>query len=134
MSKDLRDLPKQMSKDPKFPQEIVFSFYQGREAAISAVVIDTATYEAAIDGGENLFKLPKHVEVWASTTSAIDGFSRIAGARLQRRPAQHLIALPATSCSSVLEVGLSSRRCIRRRANYQPRKPVEADGTGDTES
>lgn len=80
------------SKDATVPQELVFSFYQGREATISALVIDTTTWET-IDLPD---RIAKHVEVWTSTTSATGGFTKVAGARLQRRPGEQVIALPAT--------------------------------------
>jgi hypothetical protein len=82
------------SRDKILPQEIVLAFHQGREALIHAVVIDTATYSAAVEG--KIDNLPKHMEIWASTTSASAGFTKIAGARLQPRAAQYVIRLPPT--------------------------------------
>ena len=85
------------SKDSTLPQELVFSFYQTREALITAVVIDTTTAETL----RQPHKMPKHVEVWTSTTSPTDGFSRIAGARLQHRTAEQVIMLPPTRAKYV---------------------------------
>jgi hypothetical protein len=45
------------SKDNTLPQEFVFSFYQTREALITAIVIDTTTSPMPQE-------VPKHVEVW----------------------------------------------------------------------
>lgn len=88
------------STNNNFPQDIVFSFYQGREATVQAVVIDTRLWERDkhkgfyIEGeGENV---PQHVEVWLSKKSAADGFERIAGARLQKRAAEQVITFPPT--------------------------------------
>jgi hypothetical protein len=78
-------------------EELVFSFYQTREALITAVVIDTTTAETL----RQPHKMPKHVEVWTSTTSPTDGFSRIAGARLQHRTAEQVIMLPPTRAKCV---------------------------------
>jgi len=80
------------AKDVTFPQEVVFSFYQGREATINALVLDTTTSETL--GSPD--RIAKHVEVWVSTTGATGGFTRIAGARMHRRPAEQVIAFPAT--------------------------------------
>ncbi|HEY7530173.1 MAG TPA: VWA domain-containing protein [Gemmatimonadota bacterium] len=62
--------------------EIVFSFNGGRETLVESVVVDASTYENL--GGEPLgvVTIPRHVEVWVSTTSPTDGFSRVAAARL----------------------------------------------------
>ncbi len=80
------------TKDATVPQEVVFSFYQGREAVINALVIDTTTSETI--GHPD--RIAKHIEVWTSTTSATGGFTKVSGARLQRRPGEQVIALPAT--------------------------------------
>ena len=85
------------SKDNTLPQELVFSFYQTREALITAVVIDTTTSETVRQPD----KIPKHVEVWTSTTSPTDGFSKIAGARLQHRTAEQVITFPPTRAKYV---------------------------------
>src|SRR3990172_4320283 len=49
------------SKDGTFPQDIVFSFYQGREALIGAIVVDTTTHEAIRWPA----RIAKDIEVWA---------------------------------------------------------------------
>jgi hypothetical protein len=61
------------SKDHTLPQDLLFSFYQTREALIAAVVIDTTTPETV----KQLANIPKHVEIWTSTTGPVDGFSKI---------------------------------------------------------
>ena len=45
--------------------------------------------------------IPKHVEIWTSTTSLADGFSKIAGARLQHRTAEQVITFPPTPAKYV---------------------------------
>ena len=80
------------SKDDTLPQDLVFSFYQNREALITAVVIDTTTPKRF----EPPESVPKHVEIWTSTTGPVDGFSKIAGARLQHRTAEQVITFPPT--------------------------------------
>src|SRR5262249_6471996 len=71
------------SKDHTTPQEVVFSFYQGRVALVTAVIINTATGETVRNPGKGA----KHVEIWTSTASPTAGFDRVAGARLQERAA-----------------------------------------------
>ncbi|HEV8713023.1 MAG TPA: hypothetical protein VGX03_09365, partial [Candidatus Binatia bacterium] len=82
------------SKDETLPQEIVFSFHQHREPLVSAVVIDPTTHEVGVYGKNA--EIPKHVEIWTSATSATDGFTKVGGARLQRRVAEQFITLPPT--------------------------------------
>ena len=48
-----------------------------------------------------MISIPKHVEVWTSTTSPADGFSKIAGARLQHRTAEQVITFPPTPAKYV---------------------------------
>ncbi len=85
------------SRDATVPQEIVFSFYQNREARIAAVVIDTATKETL----NTPDRMPKHVEIWVSTTSATDGFTKAGGARLAARPVDQLITLQPVAAKFV---------------------------------
>ncbi len=85
------------STDSTVPQEIVFSFYQGRETQIVAIVIDTLTSETI----RNPDRSPKHVEIWVSTTSAADGFARVAAARLRQPPGEQVIALAPTRAKYV---------------------------------
>jgi len=73
--------------NPKFPQEIVLSFHQQREALISRVVIDTLT-QITRTGSQYL---PHQIEIWGSMSSASDGFSQIASAELPPDPKEHAI-------------------------------------------
>lgn len=79
------------------PQEVVFSFSQGRQALISAVVLNTAYNPPNITESY----LPKHVEVWASTTSPTEGFTKIGGARLPRRAGRFRITFPPAQAKYV---------------------------------
>jgi Mg-chelatase subunit ChlD/surface antigen len=80
------------SADNVLPQSFVFSFHEGREAQVEAVVIDPR----AGDSRKDVALIPKHVEVWASSTGPSDGFARIAEARLQRRAEAQVIRFPPT--------------------------------------
>jgi Mg-chelatase subunit ChlD/osmotically-inducible protein OsmY len=94
------------SKDHALPQELVLSFYQTREALITAVVIDTTTPPMARDVPKH--DVPKHVEVWTSTTSPTAGFSKVAGARLRPRAAEHVMTFPPTRAKYVKVAFVSS--------------------------
>jgi VWFA-related protein len=85
------------TKDQTVPQEVVLSFFGGRTAQIGAIVIDTATKETL----NTPDRMPKLVEVWVSTTSATDGFTRVAGARLARRAVEQLITLQPVAAKFV---------------------------------
>ena len=83
----------------KFPHEFVVSFNQQREATINAVIVDTRSFN--IIDGENERLAPKQVEVWVSTSSATDGFTKAAEARCQKTGAEQLIKLPPTKAKFV---------------------------------
>ena len=85
------------SVDATVPQEIVISFYQGRTAQVAAIVIETATKETLRDPN----RVPKHVEIWTSVTSATDGYTKVGGARLAHRPVGQLIAIPPAAAKFV---------------------------------
>lgn len=93
------------SRDDTVPQEIVFTFYQGRTAQVAAVAIDTATKETLKDPR----RAPKHVEIWASVTSASDGFTKVGGARLVERPVSQYITFPPAAAKFVKIRFLSNR-------------------------
>jgi Mg-chelatase subunit ChlD len=83
-------------------QDVVFSFHQGREAQISGLVIDPTTSENRTNPSDLLKRdLLKHVEIWTSTTSATEGFSKVSGARLHRQVTPQFIPLPATRAKNV---------------------------------
>src|SRR5436190_4470596 len=59
------------------PQEIVLSFFKREPALISAIILNPATP----DSNRQLWA--KDIEIWTSTTSATEGFSKIAVATLR---------------------------------------------------
>jgi len=111
------------SKDATLPQDVVFSFHQGREALINAVVFDTTTYDTM--GSPGL--IAKDVEVWTSTTSAADGFARIAAARLQRRAGEQLVKIAPTRAKFV-KVRMLSNHAGSGRTHLGEVKVIEATG------
>ena len=82
-----------------FPQEFVVSFNQGREATINAVIVDTRSFNIVDRENERL--APKNVEIWVSTTSATDGFTKVAEARCLKTGAEQLIKLAPTKAKFV---------------------------------
>jgi Mg-chelatase subunit ChlD len=107
-----------------FPQDIVFSFYKQRETSIHAVILDTTPYEHWHPLGQS----PRHVEVWTSTTSPTEGFSKAAAVRIPRRQGVHVIRFAATRAKYAR---------IRILSNYGERrvwigeiKIIEAPGDG----
>lgn len=79
------------------PAELLFSFRDGRDARISAIVLDTRTIET--EGNPD--GVPKHIEVWVSSTGPYDGYSRVAGVRLRRAAEEQLLRFPVVSARYV---------------------------------
>ena len=79
-------------------QAIVIGFREDREATLAAVVIDTASS----DNLAGTAAIPKDVEILVSTTSATDGFTRVASA-----------ALPATAGETVLRFPPTKARWVK---------------------
>lgn len=75
------------SKDASFPQDIVLSFHQQREATIARVVIDTLT----VMRRSVLERAPRQVEIAVSTTSADDGFVPVATTELRKEAGEQAI-------------------------------------------
>lgn len=94
------------SKGGEFPHEIILSFHRGREARVSAVVIDSATYTTA--GEQKLDRVPKDVEIWVSTDTPTTGFTKVAGAELPRRAVEHRIAFTPVRAKYLKVVLLSN--------------------------
>jgi hypothetical protein len=65
---------------PKYPQDLVFSFYRREPALIRAVVLNPQTRYSFTDGWT------KGVEIWTSLESASDGFTKAASATLRPEP------------------------------------------------
>ena len=83
----------------EFPHEFVVSFNKGREATISAVVLDTRSFNIANREFERF--APKDVELLVSTTSETEGFTKVAEARCQKIAAEQLIKIPPTKAKFV---------------------------------
>jgi hypothetical protein len=81
------------AKDATFPQDIVLSFYQRREARIGRVVLDTLTSLTRTSESPGL---PRQVEIAVSTTSPVDEFETIASLELPRDWTEQPIDLKST--------------------------------------
>lgn len=75
-----------------FPHELVFSFFKQREAIISSVIIDTTTKGTLRYPDQ----IPQRVEIWTSSVSPTEGFTRIATARLEKATGEQSIRFPPT--------------------------------------
>jgi hypothetical protein len=73
-----------------FPQELVFSFRDGLEATVAAVVVDSAAGDTSGRGDGR----PKDVEIWATTSATPDNFTRYAAVSLPPVAMAHRIDLP----------------------------------------
>lgn len=80
------------AKDATFPQELVFSFYRGREALVDAVVIDTASLSPMESGKPKASRFPVDVEVWTADAERPDEFVLRASAALERTPGANVVA------------------------------------------
>lgn len=74
------------------PVAIVIGFREDREATIAAAVIDSASSGNLSGPGA----IPKEVELLVSTTSATDGFTRVATATLPAAAGETMLRFPPT--------------------------------------
>ena len=109
-----------------FPHELVISFHQGREATISAVILDTRSFDVVTNREYERFA-PENVEIWVSTTSATEGFTKVAEKRCRKIGAEQLIKLPPTKAKFVKLRILSSHGASQ--VQFTELKIFEADGT-----
>jgi VWFA-related protein len=80
------------AKDTTFPQDIVLSFHQRRQAVVRRVVLDTLTpVTRTVSEG-----LPRQVEIAVSTTSTTDGFTRVATVELPPEWDERIVDVPPT--------------------------------------
>ncbi len=78
------------SADRKFPQELIFSFYQQRETVLEGIILDGES----CSGDETcLQSLPRLVEVWVSTDAVDAGYKLSATRRLRPVAARHFVPL-----------------------------------------
>lgn len=82
------------AKDATFPQELVFSFYQGREALVDTVVIDTASLSPMGSGRPNVSRFPVDVEVWTADAERPGEFVLRASAALEQTPGANVVTFP----------------------------------------
>ncbi|MGB5133130.1 MAG: VWA domain-containing protein, partial [Steroidobacteraceae bacterium] len=84
----------------KYPQEIVFSFYERKPALVGAltfVLPDAPTVAVENDPST----APADIEVWTSMDSVSKGFSRIAAAKLEPKGGEQTVTFPATEARFV---------------------------------
>jgi hypothetical protein len=84
----------------KYPQDIVFSFFERRPALVGAltfVLPDAPTVAVENDPST----APANVEVWTSMKGVSDGFSRVAAAKLESRGGEQTVTFPATEARFV---------------------------------
>jgi hypothetical protein len=77
-----------------FPQELVFSFHQGREALVEAVVVDTASLSPMESGRPKATRLPGEIEVWVAGADMPDEFTRVAAETLEPFAGEHTLRFP----------------------------------------
>lgn len=87
-----------ISSDATFPQDFVFSFYQGREAVVSAVVIDTSTFQVR-EMPENI---AKWVEVWVASAETDGDLAKVAIQRLAQHPGEQAITFPPVAARRLM--------------------------------
>ena len=84
----------------KYPQDIVFSFFERKPALVGAVTFvlpDAPTVPVEDD----LSTAPADIEVWTSMDGVSKGFSRIASAKLESRGGEQTVTFPATEARFV---------------------------------
>jgi hypothetical protein len=89
-----------MSGTTTFPQDIVFSFFSRQPALVAGVEINPAS-EAGLGAA-------KDVEVWLSSESPTDGFTKVGEASLKNENALQAIDVPPTEATYVKVRVLSS--------------------------
>jgi hypothetical protein len=84
----------------KYPQDIVFSFFERRPALVGALTFilpDAPTVAVENDPST----APANVEVWTSMKGVSDGFSRVAATKLESRGGEQTVTFPATEARFV---------------------------------
>jgi Mg-chelatase subunit ChlD len=98
------------SADRKFPQELVFSFFSGRRAAIKGVILDT---ESCTGGESCIQSMPRLVDILVSEGEDA-GFTLAATRRLRPVAGRHFIPLPGVAARFVKLAIRSNYGGIRR--------------------
>jgi hypothetical protein len=84
----------------KYPQEIVFSFYERRPALVGAVTF-VLPQASTLPVENDPSTAPADVEVWTSMDGAPGGFTRVAAAKLEPRGGEQTVTFPATEARFV---------------------------------
>ena len=83
----------------KYPQDIVFSFYERQPALVGAVTVlpsDAPTVKVT-----DASTAPGEVEVWSSIDIAPERFTKVATATLEAKPGEQIVTFPATEARFV---------------------------------
>ena len=86
----------------KYPQDIVFSFYERQPALVGAITIfppDAPTMK--LESPADPSTAPAGVEVWTTLDSTPDHFTRVATATLEQKPGEQVVTFPATQARFV---------------------------------
>jgi Mg-chelatase subunit ChlD len=87
-----------------FPHEVVLAFHEEREATLTAVILDTVTGETRRDTSA----FPRDIELWTSTKSPTDGFTRLTAATLEAVAKEHTLTFAPTRARYVKLVILNT--------------------------
>ena len=88
--------------DAKFPQELVFSFHEGREALVDTVIIDTASLSPLQGGIPVAARFPAGVEILVSSAKSPGDFSSVASQTLPPEAGEHIIAFSPSRARFVM--------------------------------
>jgi hypothetical protein len=82
----------------KYPQDVVFSFFERQPALVGAVTIlppDAPTMK--LENPADPSTAPAEIEVWTSMDIAPERFTKIATATLESKPGEQTVSFPATN-------------------------------------
>ena len=83
-------------RDPPFPEDAVFSFYERMPALVGAVTVVAPAAKSAQDNFDyDTSTAPKDVEIWTSMDNVPEHFLKAAAAALETTPGEHTITFPA---------------------------------------
>lgn len=88
--------------DKQFPQELVFSFYEGREALIDTMIIDTLSIGTLEGGVPKPDRFPAEVEVLLSSSEKPEDFSPVASQVLPPLAGEHVVSFPPAPARYVM--------------------------------
>lgn len=88
--------------DAKFPQELVFSFHEGREALVDTVILDTASLSPLSGGIPVAARFPAEVEILVSSAENPGDFSPVASQTLPPEAGEHAVTFPPSRARFVM--------------------------------